>query len=65
MPRSETYGCGDRVELIATADEHTRLTPGECGTVMAVDSLCTVHVRWDSGSTLGMALDDGDEIRLL
>jgi hypothetical protein len=65
VPRSETYRRGDRVELVATADEHTRLTPGSHGTVMAVDSAGTVHVLWDNGATLGMVLDQGDDIRLL
>lgn len=45
---------GDRVELVSTDDEFTRLRPGEQGTVTFVDSLGTVHVQWDSGSSLGL-----------
>jgi hypothetical protein len=45
---------GDRVRLIHCADQYTRLTPGEEGTVRLIDSIGTVHVNWDSGSTLGL-----------
>lgn len=45
---------GDRVVLINTADAHTALRAGERGTVTAIDALGTVHVAWDSGSTLGL-----------
>lgn len=44
----------DRVRLIHCTDEHTRLTPGDMGTVALVDSTGTVHVDWDSGSRLGL-----------
>lgn len=45
---------GTRVELISTSDPLTQLKPGDRGTVSQVDSLGTVHTRWDSGSSLGM-----------
>lgn len=51
---------GDRVELIHCNDPYTRLTPGERGTVAFVDDLGTVHVKWDSGSSLGLCREDGD-----
>ncbi|MFN2556737.1 MAG: DUF4314 domain-containing protein [Nitriliruptorales bacterium] len=35
-------------------DPYTHLRPGDPGTVTVVDHLGTVHVAWDSGSTLGM-----------
>lgn len=43
-----------RVRLIRTTDEHTRLSPGAEGTIIGVDKLGTLHVRWDDGSTLGL-----------
>jgi len=43
-----------RVRLVATRDPYTQLRPGDEGTVTFVDSLHTIHVRWDSGSSLGM-----------
>jgi hypothetical protein len=45
---------GDRVELVRCTDQYTRLEPGSRGTVRLVDSTGTVHVDWDSGSTLGL-----------
>ena len=55
----------DRVELVNTTDAHTRLKPGDLGTIMAVDDLGTVHIRWDNGSRLGMSIQDGDIITVL
>jgi Domain of unknown function (DUF4314) len=45
---------GRRVRLVRTTDEHTSLRPGAVGTVSLVDSVGTIHVRWDDGSTLGL-----------
>lgn len=53
---------GDRVKLVRCTDEYTKLSPGEEGTVVLVDPLATVHVKWDSGSNLGICLDAGDLI---
>lgn len=52
---------GDRVELVRSNDEYTRLEKGERGTVRLIDSLGTIHVEWDSGSRLGLVAEDGDE----
>jgi hypothetical protein len=55
---TETYTrgrlVGARVELLYCSDPYTRLRPGDRGTVMYVDSLGTVHVSWDNGSSLGL-----------
>jgi hypothetical protein len=45
---------GQRVRLVYTSDEYTRLRPGELGTVDFIDSLGTIHVKWDCGSMLGL-----------
>lgn len=45
---------GDRIELIFCTDDLTILKPGERGTVEFVDGIGTIHVRWDSGSRLGL-----------
>lgn len=52
---------GDRVRLVRCNDEFTRLRPGELGTVRLIDAVGTVHVNWDSGSKLGLVLEDGDQ----
>ena len=36
---------GDRVRLVSTSDRYTELGTGDLG---------TVHVKWDSGSALGL-----------
>lgn len=45
---------GQRIRLLACTDEYTHLEPGSLGTVSHVDDAGTVHVKWDSGSTLGL-----------
>lgn len=56
---------GTRVRLEHTSDPHTRLRPGDEGVVNFVDSMGTVHVKWDSGSSLGLipGEDSWTEIR--
>ena len=49
------YPIGCRVKLTKMGDPYnTRLFPGEEGTVMHVDDIGTVHVKWDCGSSLGV-----------
>ncbi len=45
---------GDRVALVDCADAYTTIEPGTRGTVRLIDSIGTVHVVWDDGSTLGL-----------
>jgi hypothetical protein len=57
---------GDRVALEHTDDPGTRLRPGDEGTVTRYDpGPGQLDVRWDSGSTLSMLLNDGDRVRLI
>ena len=57
---------GDRVALEHTDDPHTRLRPGDEGTVTRyTPGLGQLDVNWDSGSTLSMLLDEGDRVRLI
>ena len=42
------YPAGARIELISMDDPYnTRLSPGARGTVVSVDDIGTIHVRWD------------------
>ena len=60
------YQRGDRIALEYTDDPHTRLQPGDEGTVTGYDRRRgQLSVRWDSGSTLAMLLLDGDRVRLI
>lgn len=45
---------GRRVELVSTSDQYTELMPGDRGTVEREDAVGTLHIRWDSGSRLGL-----------
>ena len=61
-----TYQRGDRIALVHTGDQHTRLVPGTAGTVTGYDArLGQLAVTWDDGSTLAMLLNDGDQVRPL
>lgn len=52
----EQFPKGTRVELVQMDDPYNRkLVPGCRGTVVAVDSIGTIHVAWDCGSSLGVA----------
>lgn len=51
----ERYPKGSRVELVSMDDPYNRkLVPGCQGTVVSVDSIGTIHVSWDCGSSLGI-----------
>jgi len=45
---------GKRVRLIKMDDPHTKLRPGDMGTVRHVDSTGTIFVSWDNGEGLGL-----------
>lgn len=45
---------GRRVRLVSTDDPYTRLQSGEQGTAQFIDDMGTLHVNWDSGSSLGL-----------
>ncbi len=51
----ETFPVGCRVELVCMNDPYTRLIPGDKGEVQFVDDIGTIHVKWDNGSSLGIA----------
>jgi hypothetical protein len=36
-------------------DPYSKLKPGDQGTVSFVDDIGTIHINWDSGSSLGAA----------
>ena len=51
------YPKGTRVELVKMDD--VKAPPiGTLGTVRCVDSIGTIHVNWDNGSTLGIVLGE-------
>lgn len=56
---------GDRVRLVRTTDQRTRLQTGTEGTVTSIDAAGTVHVDWDDGSRLGMVEAAGDRFEVI
>ena len=49
------YAVGSRVKLVLMNDPYANiLAPGDRGTVISVDDIGTIHVRWDCGSSLGI-----------
>lgn len=48
------YPAGTRIELIRMDDRWSSLKAGDRGTVQTVDDAGTIHMRWDSGSGLGL-----------
>ena len=51
---------GKRIRLVVCKDPYTKLKAGTLGTVTDIDSMNTVHVKWDTGEHLGMVYEDGD-----
>ena len=50
----DLYPAGTRVKLVEIND--IQAPPiGTLGTVMYVDDIGTIHIKWDNGSTLGVA----------
>ena len=49
----QQYPEGSRVELVRM-DDRQAPPVGTKGTVMFVDDTATIHVRWDTGSSLGI-----------
>ena len=49
----ETYKEGDKVELVHM-DDMQAPPPGTKGTVRCVDDTGTIHVNWETGSSLGV-----------
>ncbi|WP_211286709.1 DUF4314 domain-containing protein [Petrotoga olearia] len=52
------YTPGTRVMLLKMNDPYTKLQPGAKGTVTSVDDMGTIHVSWDSGSSLGVVFGE-------
>lgn len=51
----EKYSIGARVELVLMNDPYTnKLSPGDKGTIIKIDDIGTIHVKWDCGSSLGV-----------
>ena len=55
----ESFPRGCRVELLRMDDPQAPPI-GTRGTVIGVDDIGTIHVNWDTGSSLGVAYGEDD-----
>lgn len=51
------YPSGTRVRLMSMNDVQAPPV-GTCGTVRCVDDIGTIHVKWDTGSLLGVVYQE-------
>ena len=49
-----SYPVGTRIELIQTMDDVQGVEKGTKGTVIGVDDIGTIHMKWDNGRGLGL-----------
>lgn len=50
----EMYPKGTRIELVHMYDPFAPIYSGTKGTVVCVDDMGTIHMKWDNGRTLGI-----------
>lgn len=50
----EMYPAGTRIELISMEDPYMPVEPGTKGTVVCVDDMGQIHMKWDNGRTLAL-----------
>lgn len=60
----ERYPKGTRIELISMEDPFAPIYPGTKGTVVCVDDMGTIHMKWDNGRTLGI-IPSADRFRII
>lgn len=48
------YPSGTRIELLSSINDIQPIESGSKGTVIAVDDIGTIHMRWDNGRSLGL-----------
>ena len=50
----ENYPSGTRIELLSTMNDMQGVEKGTKGTVVGVDDIGTIHMKWDNGRGLGL-----------
>ena len=48
------YPSSTRIELLSSMNDIQPIESGSKGTVIAVDDIGTIHMRWDNGRGLGL-----------
>ena len=54
----KTFTPGMRIELIKMGEDIQRVPNGTRGTVRLVDDAGTIHMNWDTGSSLGLIVGE-------
>lgn len=60
--RKNTIKAGMRIKCVEMLDDPRPIESGATGTVICVDDAGQIHVAWDSGRTLALALIDKYEV---
>ena len=60
----DTYPAGTRIELIQMGDDPRPVPPGTRGTVVYVDDMGQIGMRWDNGQSLSL-IPGEDSFRVL
>lgn len=61
----QSYPKGTRVVLIRMNDPHTKLRPGDKGTVNFIDDSGTIFCLWDNGSGLGIVYGEDYAVKII
>lgn len=60
----EKYPAGTRIKLLKDMDDSQPIKAGEMGTVDFIDSMGSLHMRWDNGRSLAI-IPDVDKFEVL
>ena len=63
-PRRNKY-VGKVVEMVSMEDDPHPIEAGDYGEVVAVDDFGQLIVRWQSGRSLNVNLEAGDEVKII
>ena len=58
------YAKGTRIKLTKTMDDIQPILANQKGTVLFVDDIGTLHMKWDNGRGLGIVVDE-DEFEII
>jgi hypothetical protein len=53
----KAYPVGTRIRLLHMDDPYSPIPDGTTGTVVYVDDMGTLHMKWDNGRSLGICPD--------